>query len=198
MSGFPVTSSNVPNKPQDFGYLGWTIDPTLASGTPRTLQNGVLNFARVRAVTSGPVGHLGYFVNAAGTLLTAGQSFIGLYDTGQTAAGVATLLATSADQSGVWTSPGGYSTAMTAAAVVASGGDYLVALVTNFTGTSPSFTIGGAVQFSLINMGLTGLSLRMGHDSASGQTTLPATMPAANLIAGGGSNDATFSVVLQT
>lgn len=175
----------VPNKPQDFGYLGWTVDP-LGSGNAQALTTQVIYLVRFRAVASGPCGHFGYSIGAGGAGITAGQSFVGIYDTGQIAAGFATLLATSADQSGVWTAAGTYNTALTSPAVLVAGQDYFAAFVCGFTVTSPTFlritgTVPGLENF---NLPTPGLSLRTALD-AGPNATLPATIAAAAIVSPG-------------
>jgi hypothetical protein len=165
--------------PRNQGLLGWTLAPEAASSTI-TLTTNVVILSRFTALTTTTIGHLGYGIGTAGTSLTTGN-FVGIYDVGTATAGTYTLLGTSADQSGVWTTTGVYLTALASSVSVAAGQDYMLALQGVFTGTAPHVYCGAnvAVTQGLINIGLTTGTTSMRTTKATGGgTALPATIAA--------------------
>ncbi len=184
-SGFPAANEATPNNPEDFGLLGWTSDPLLATSNATPALGAVL-LARFRAAKSGLLGRLVYTVTTAGAVLSAGENFVGVYDTGQALAGSATLLGVSADQSANFGVAATYAAAMVTPPAIVAGQDYLAAILANGT-TAPTIeraSTSGAL--SLWNYSLVGLSLRTAT-ALAGQTALPATI-AAGSIGGGGAS----------
>ncbi|HWD97324.1 MAG TPA: hypothetical protein VG246_12960 [Acidimicrobiales bacterium] len=177
-------SAQVSNKPQDFGYLGWSIDPAEGSGGSTNPTAGFVYLIRFRCTSTGTLGHVFFDVSSGGTLATANENFIGLYDTGQASAGVATLLGTSADQSSNFDTGALYDVALTPQAAgslnLVAGQDYFFAILCNNTGGSPSFQ-GASYNRSLTNAGLTQLNLRQAYFSTGGKTALPTTIAQANI-----------------
>jgi hypothetical protein len=161
----------IPSAAVRFGAFGASVDDPASAAATKQPSGGVLLLARIRAMVTGSVGHIGYAVGTAGATLTTAENWVGIYDTGQTTAGTATLLEQSADQTSIWTSTGAYNTALTAAATVIAGTDYLVAWLSNGT-TLPAFVAGSSQNLS--NVGLTAASYRFGTYGTA-QTTLPAS-----------------------
>jgi len=177
------TSPGLPNKPQDFGLLGWTVDPLLCGNNGQLAANGRLYLFRFRCVTTGTAGHIAYAVTIAGSVLS--NNFMMLYDTGQSAgAGTATLLGYTADQSTNWATAAEYSVALTAESVgslaLTVGQDYFVGIYGNAT-TLPKFastTTGIATGTgALINQGLTTTGARVAVAGAGSYTsTIPTSL----------------------
>ncbi len=175
--------------PTDFGYLGWTVDPRDCRNNSAPTA-GRISLTRFTSRVTATCGHLVYYINTPGATLTSGECFIGIYDTGQTTAGVATLLAQSADQHNFWQTNGlggsaGAATALTSSASLVADGDYFIAVLANGT-TMPQFEQGGNTTL-LINYNLSGLGLRTALDATTGVTTLPSTITAANIVTTGAS-----------
>ena len=186
-----VALGDVPSKPQDFGYLGWTGDPFL-SGSNAQSASTKLFLVRFRCTVAGTAGHLVYTIATAGSSLTSNECFVGIYDSGQTTANTATLLSTSADQSGTWTTAGTYATAMSTPPTLVAGQDYFAAFLCN--GSTQPFVVREGNTPALVNYGLSGVALRTAEPSAA-QTSLPSTVTAANMPANTGS---TFVFLVTT
>jgi hypothetical protein len=143
---------------------------------------------RFRAAFSGTANNMGVIINTAGVTLTESENFLGIYDTGQTVPGSATLLAKSADQSTNWQSTGyggaiGGPTPLTSAATLVGGGDYFAAILANGT-TIPAIAMGNSLSAGsnlMVNQGLSGLGLRSARYVTTGQTALPTAITAANV-----------------
>jgi hypothetical protein len=194
MSSISTTTTSVaqlgatPPTADSFGWLGWTCDPNNAYPTGFTPTLSKLILVRFRAAKTGIAGHICYDVTNGGSVLTANENYVGIYDTGQSTAGQATLLGYSADQSGVWTTAGTYSTALTAQAAnsldLVAGQDYFAAFVCNGT-TAPTVAKSGGLA-GLLNQGLSGLGLRIAVDFNSITGSLPTSITAANVVTSAG------------
>lgn len=182
-----------------WGYLGWTADPLLHSNAIRP-QGGSLVLVRFRAAATGTIGHIGYSLIAAGSGLTSSENWLGIYDTGQTLAGSATLTgSTAAQDSNFAGSAGPVSAAMASGTpAVTAGQDYFAAFLSNGT-TRPQLasTIGSAAGTALANQGLSGLSLRIANGNTT-YTTLPSAVTAANLSGTSTANLAALGFILTT
>ena len=154
----------------------WTYDPVIASsGT--LLVSGTVYMAKLR-VTAPFTTDTAHYRVAAGTGLTAGQNFVGLYD----AAG--TRVAVSADLSTDWASTGTKATPWAATAAL-SIGYYYMAWLSN--GTTPvTITRGGSISTAILNIHLTNATLRWstGGTGLTGLTALPASITMANRTSG--------------
>jgi hypothetical protein len=187
--------ATVPSKPQDFGVLGWTVDPITAtvSGRPDT---GRVYLARFRCTQSGSCGHINYSIYGTGSGLTSGDNFLGIYDTGQTTAGSATLIGQTADQTTNFASENNYTVAITSPPALVAGQDYFIAILSVGT-TPPTFPSMNWLFIGQINLGLSGLSTRVGRYATTGQTSLPLAITAANISATA-TDSFTFAVVATT
>lgn len=182
-----LTAATSPNKPQDFGYLGWSNDPEGAGGAVQPVL-GRLYLVRFRCMTSGTIGHVGYYCGVAGTSLTTNENLFGIFDTGQATAATATLLGTSSDQSTNLATAGPYSAALTAQSTgslaVTAGQDYFFAMLLNGTGTIPKIMSAyGTTTPAFVNKGLAGVATRVGRDANTGLSGFPGTIGGGSIIA---------------
>lgn len=169
-------------RPSDHGALTWTQDPAAAQGGAASVA-GTLYLMRVPVRRSATTTAIGVSVITAGSGLTASQNLAGLYNSS------GTLLATSADQSGVWNSIG-YKQ-ITLSQAVTAGQAYYIALLTNGT-TPPQFLRGNSQSSSTINFNLASGSGRFVNFTGP-FTALPAsvTLSSANT-----DNNARWGVVI--
>lgn len=153
--------------PSDQGMVAWNYDPSEAANTQLLVSGTVYHIGlMIRAATT--FSNVIVPVSTAGATLTAGQNLAGLYDS------AGNRVATSADQSGNWTTPGVKTVPMVGAPIALSPGLYYVAILSN--GTTPitilrESNITGA---SLINFNLTTATAR--NAELAGQTSLPASL----------------------
>lgn len=167
---YPLSVVNNPTfTPNDHGLITWTQDPaTLRSGGD-SVTAGVVYLSKVKIVDrSTVVSNIKVGLVNTPTLLTAGQNFVGLYDSS------GTLLVSSADQAAAWATAGEKTAAITPQTLAV--GTYYVAILANFTGTAPQFATGaGHGQSAVTNSGLsTGTSRFL--TSGAAQTALPASI----------------------
>lgn len=152
--------------PVDHGLLAWTGDPATLSGSGFSLTAGQVYLSKVKiADRATTVSNLWCYVTTAGTSLTAGQNFVGLYNS------TGTLLA-SADATAGFGSTGAKTIAVTPQTLPV--GDYYVAFLANGTGTQPSVA-GGAGNTGVTNVGLSTAMSRFLNTTA-GNTALPASI----------------------
>jgi hypothetical protein len=174
----------------DFGYLGWTFDALNGGGGEQINTHGTVYLTRFRCQLSGLAGHVWYYVNGtAGAGLTANENLIGIYDTGQTTAGSATLLCKSVDQSTLWETANvltSTQTSFTTTSQLTAGEDYFAACLCVGT-TSPKLIAQQSLWPGIWNAGLTGLALRTTSYTVLSQTSLPTAITAADLLAPGSS-----------
>ena len=160
------TVNNSTFNQSDHSLLAWTQDPATAS-SGFTLSAGVVYLSKIKITSrSTVVSNILYGVTTLGSALTAGQCFVGLYNSS------GTLLVSSADQSGVMNTTGLKTAAITPQTLAV--GSYYVAFLANGTGTLPAVAGGGGVS-SAVNAGLTTGTARF-LNTAAGNTTLPATI----------------------
>lgn len=162
--------------------LGWTCDPALTGGSGSKPGTGIVYLQRFRAVQSGSCGHVLYSLVSGGSTLTTNENFLALYDTGQTTSGTATRIAVSSDLTSTLGSGGVYSSAFSAAATLVAGQDYFIAILVNGT-TAPTFNCPVANYFDpyTANLGLSGIGRRFAMGSATGVTSMPATITSGNI-----------------
>lgn len=167
----PTASGPNPN-PSDQNLKAWSYDPGLQTSST-TLTSGLVYLIRMPLAQPQWITNILIEVMAAGTGLTSGQNFVGLYSSG------GTLIATSADQTSAWGSTGLKSAALTGAPYYEQGGFVYAAVLS--TGTTP-ITVGRAtVQGSAtVNAGLTAAASRYAT-GPSGQTSLPGAITMSTL-----------------
>lgn len=153
------------------GFLAMNYDPALgAAGT--TVAAGVVNMIRFDLMRAATLSTVTVGVTTAGTTLTAGQNFAGIYDS------AGTLVAVSADQTVAWGTTGEKNIAM-AVPYAAAAGAYYAALLSNGT-TPPNFlrSATGAAGV-IINHGQSMATARF-TTVLAGQTVLPASITMAS------------------
>ena len=162
-------------------YLAWSFDPMLLNGQS-TLNSGQLYLIRVnvrQAVSCTGVVVPVAIAAAAGTL-TSNESFAGLYSS------AGTLVGTTADQSGVWTTNGVYAKPLTGGPYSLSAGFYWVAMLcNNNTGNSsnpapPRTGTGPTDGTVILNAGFGASTARFGTYGSS-QTSLPGSITTSSI-----------------
>lgn len=144
------------------GGVAWSMDPVRAT-TANTPGSGSLSLSRVFVDFKATITNLYLSVQAAGSGLTAGQNFVGMYDANGTRVGV------SADQTAAWGTTGSKTAALTMTGPLEPGVYYL-AFLSN--GTTVPHINGG--DNALQNIGPLAAPFRFG--SLAGQTSLPASV----------------------
>lgn len=165
---YPLSKVNDPDwTAPDQNLLTWTQDPVTVSQS-FSLANGQVYLSKLKIVNrSTVVSNISYGVTVAGTTPTAGQCFVGLYNSS------GTLLASSADQGTNFSSTGTKTAAITPQTLAV--GSYYVAFLSNVGGTVPQVASGGSGTVSSANLGLTAGTARSLTTGAS-NTTLPASI----------------------
>ena len=149
----------------DHGLQAWTFDPSNATGT-YTLATGGTVYVVALKVNPRPISNIVVAVTTGGGTLTANQCLAGLYQNGA-------LLASTADQSGVWNSTGVKTMAL-ANSVTPLGGLVYAAFVFNGT-TGPTLAAGAGAQ-GVNNVALSAATSRYGTANTSVTTALPTTL----------------------
>jgi hypothetical protein len=155
--------------PADYGVLGWTYDPYLASNTT-TLVAGQAIALQIQVPSALSVTNIVLFLNNAGVTLT--NAYAGLYSS----AGV--QLGVSADQSTAWSSSGQKTIALVGGPYSVSAGSCFVGLLIGTAGTMPSMPTVAATNSTLINLGLT---VARCAAIAGGLSALPASFTPSSL-----------------
>lgn len=184
MSGVSADLAHIhadPNPvPADFGWVAWTIDPRYAGvGYTPAAGNIALSAFWLRKPAAA-FSNITIQVSTAGATLTANECFCGIYDwTG-------TLLGTTADQSGNWTSLGRKTMPLTSPYPNPQAGMYWAAFLANGT-TIPAIRAGvGSASTSVINTGLPSpWCVALPVALAGTGTTLPATISLGSLAESG-------------
>jgi hypothetical protein len=168
----PVPSTTVDpyGGPGSHNLLGANFDPALAVANAAAMTAGVLYLHKVVMPSGGAISKVWFTVGVAGATLTAGQNFVGVYDSS------GNLLAQSADLSGTLNSTGIKSISLTAPTpAVAAGGSVHVAILWNGTSSPQIRAISGSA--SAANVNLTASASRWAT-AGSALTALPSTLPA--------------------
>jgi hypothetical protein len=153
-------------QPVDHGIKAWTQDPAGCGSTGSANSGGVVYLSKVILRVGATVTQAFVTVTSAGTGLTAGQNFVGLYDS------TGTRLAVSADLTTDFGSVGTKTVSL--GSNVLTAGSYYVAILANGT-TPPSFMRGNGASASALNVGLASGAGRF-LDFGTGQTSLPASI----------------------
>jgi hypothetical protein len=177
-AGLSVTGVSVNGiQAGDHGFLAWNFDPVLSQGGNNTNTQGNVFLNAVKLRTARTVSNLHCYVSTAGTSITAGANWIGLYDS------TGTLLGSAAMDS-AFASTGLKTLAITP--VSAAAGWYWVAILPNITGTVAQLLVAnanGATQNVSPNIGLAASAYRCAVNG-TGATTLAALTPANNSTTG--------------
>lgn len=161
--------------PEDNGHLAWTMDPYSASSS-RAVINGAVQLHMISVKKAVTVNRFYLSRSAAGTSMTVGQNFIGLYDS------TGALLGQTADQAGnfaVATTP------LDAPLVVQTpipAGKYWVGILANSTGSLPTFLGGPAGLGAHYNLGTDSSSRRLAQFGV-GLTALPSSITPSSMTA---------------
>jgi hypothetical protein len=162
--------------PSDMGYAAWGYDPAMVTGST-TPTSGTLQILRINLKQAQAISKILLYVNTAGTTLTSGQNFAGLYDS------TGARLDLTADQTTAWGSAGLKTMALVGGSVTRAAGDYYVIFVSNAT-TTPAFGRTGTLNATLYNGNGAAATYRFATGS-TGQTTLPSSItPSANTAGG--------------
>jgi hypothetical protein len=158
----------------DHGLLCWSADPGQIGSTGYNLVSGTIYLTKVK-VTGGEavVSNIHYNIYNTPTGMTAGQCFVGLYDS------TGARLAVSADQSTAMGSGGPKVAAITP--VTIPPGYYYVAFLSNSTGTVPTVSAGQGGA-SVLNANLAAGTQRA-LNTGTGNTSLPASLTLTSLSA---------------
>ncbi|MEU6543898.1 glycosyl hydrolase family 28-related protein [Streptomyces sp. NPDC046859] len=169
---YPLSVVNNPTvRPEDHGLITWTDPPTGLSGAGFGLTAGQVYLSKLKIVDrSTVVSNIKYFLTVAQVGGTAGQNFVGLYNSS------GTLLVSSADQTTNFSTTGEKTAAITPQTLAV--GTYYVAFLANHATTAPSVA-GGGGNSGLTNVGLTAGTGRFLNTSA-GNTALPASITLAS------------------
>lgn len=168
-------------RPADQAALAWSFDFSIVP-TGGTVTNAAQpNNSSVRVAKVGirnpmTISNITVSVSTAGVALTAGQNFVGLYDT------AGNLVAQSADQTTAWGTTGLKTAALTVP--YASGAGYLYAALLCNGATPPAFYAAATPSGLALNFGLATAAARASF-SPSSYTTLPATLPLGSSTASG-------------
>jgi hypothetical protein len=157
--------------PADHGLAAWTHDPATLRSASNATVSGTVYLCKVKIVNrSTLVSNVIVGIEAAGSGLTAGQCFVGLYNSS------GTRLALSADQAANWTSTGLKTIALTAAQTLAVGSYYVAILA---VGTTPPQFAMGAGGATTVSAGLSTGAARF-LTGPTAQTSLPASITLAS------------------
>jgi hypothetical protein len=167
---YPLTTVNNPTfAPADHGLITWSQDPATCRSTGDNITSGTIYLCKVKIVDrSTIVSNVLLSILNTPTLMTAGQNFVGLYDS------TGTRLALSADQAANWTTAGLKTIALTSPQTLAVG-SYYVAILMVSTGTVPQLLQGNGASASALNAGLTTGTARW-LNTAAGNTSLPTSI----------------------
>lgn len=155
--------------PSDLGFIAWSFDPGATIAGQSGLTAGTVHMFRLDIKQQTTITNIVIGIQTAGSGLTAGQNFAGIYD----ASG--NRLRTTADMTTSWSSIGLMAMPLTSPLAV-NPGSYHVALLANGA-TPPSLSRGaGATTVGpVMNAGTTVTDARWANDGTL-QTSLPATI----------------------
>lgn len=148
------------------GFNAWTFDTT-TSVAGLSLAAGFIGYAKITPTYPFPCTQVYLYIGTAGSGLTAGQCFAGIYDSN------GTRVAVSADQSSLWTSTG--LKTITVSSVNLEPKDYYIAMVSN--GTTPPIFLASNNGFGTLVQGTNGSNtVRNSVSPAGGNTSLPTSV----------------------
>ena len=166
-----VHTAPVP-QPSDLGVITWTSDPINAGAGAGALTSGQIFLAAFWIRKTVTIASMAVAIQTAGTTLTSGQNFAGVYNASGTQMGV------TADQTTAWGGGvGTYDMALTSS-FSATPGLYWAALLSNAT-TCPNFR-GTTPAITLVQIGQSAAQSRVGRFGTA-QTTLPASITPASI-----------------
>ena len=155
--------------PDDSGLYAWTINPIAAIANLAVMLSGRVLLTKMKWTRTRTVGSLYYYLAVAGSGLTAGQNFVGLYS------GAGARLATSPDVSTDFASSGLKVATLAAPVSIPADPTGYIYFALLPVGTTPPTPRGLNPGPSIIHAGNTG-SLHCFFDTTTGNTSLPATI----------------------
>lgn len=168
-------SGGVPDEPSwlpsDAGFLASTYDPAAATAT-FTMASGTVYLFRVNVRAALTCTNVISIIGTAGSGLTSGQNFAGLYTSTGTRVGI------TADQTTPWATAGLQTMTLAGGPFALSAGFYWMAMLA--VGTTPPVVLSATSTFRASNAG-TAVSVARYAINGTGATALPASItPASN------------------
>lgn len=156
------------------GYKAWTFPAEQVSGTGTIPGAGAVTLGKVLVNSAQSVSSVALYVVTAGSGLTSGQNFAGIYNSS------GTLVATTADLTTAWAGTGWMNHPLTGGPYSLAQGAYWVAIMSNGT-TRPAFGRNASnLSGALYNGLLTNAALRFATNG-TGTTALPSNItPSSN------------------
>lgn len=157
----------------EHGFLYWNYDVNIAAQTS-VLTSGTAYMSKVNVRSAITATNLNYIVSTAGTTLTSGQNFVGLYDSS------GNRIAVSADLTTDWGSSGYKTTPFVTPASLSAGAYYAAWLTVGATGITVARA--SAMNSSALNAGLVAATARYttGGTGFTGLTSLPSPATMSN------------------
>lgn len=153
-------------RPSDMGFISWAYDPVLGTAGQALPTAGTVYVIRLKCDAAASITNVVFYAQSAGSALTAGQCFAGLYQAGS-------LIGASADQQAAWGSTGPKIAPLVGGPFPVVAGDLLVALFFNgTTGPAPVRQANSGID----NIGLAAASSRFGSADIGRTTSFPATL----------------------
>lgn len=159
------------NTPADNGFLAQAYDLGIVSTGAQLATSGTVFLVRLNLDVPSTLSKVYVYLSTAGATLTAGQSFLGVYDN------LGNQVAVTADQSAAFAGTLGLITGTLTTSYKAPAGHYYVAILSNGT-TMPVFACGSTTvrnSINIVNANLTASTARLLAGPAV-QTSLPATI----------------------
>lgn len=160
-------TNTLERQPGERGFKSWTMQPEATQSVGTIAVSGAMRLQRHKIRVASTITNLHMGVLVAGSGLTAGQNFMGIYDT------AGNLIAQTGDQSTNWTTVGMRTSPLTSP-INLPAGDFYVGFLANGT-TPPTFARGHDNSSSFIN-GLTASGQHLYISNGAGLTALPATV----------------------
>lgn len=132
-------------RPYDQGFIAWSLDPAMVSSSS-TPTSGTLQVVMLKIPYDATVSNIHMHVQTAGSSLTSGRNFAGLYDSSNN------KLSLTADQTTPWSSAGGKTMALVTPQAVTAGSIVKVCFWAVGT-TTPSFSRSVSFSGTAINLG---------------------------------------------
>lgn len=160
-------------RPSDHGFKAWAYDPVIAVNSTIMASAGLVYAVRLKIPTAMSITNCHLFLNTAGSTLTAGQCFIGLYQNGA-------LVGASTDRATAWQSSGLTTDALSGGPFTVAAGDVQVCFFANgSTLPTPARSTGTA---GLHNANLADAVARFATADSGRTTSLPATLAATTAV----------------
>lgn len=176
MGALPGNDADCLFLPRLHNRLAWSCQPAEAASNS-AVSSGILLLSKIYIPRSITVNNVTIIIQTAGSSLTTGENFLGLYSSG------GALLAQTADQTTNWGSNGAKTAALTASATLNSGNaeDFWVWAARLGNGTTlPSVCNVLTSHAAVINDGLSAANSRCGY-LAGPYTALPASFTPASI-----------------